>query len=160
MQKTYIRKHANHMTAKELSIVEIATRGLCREMLEEVSLTDHAKQQTHRYSREITLQSIKNCLRNFNEVIEFSYNYNYNDRRVVIRDANGICLVLSMRYKNVVTVWHNFADDNHETLDESDYVADMNIMDFLHDGFSYNGLTTKNDVVADVVEYIFLGLQN
>ena len=163
MQKTYVRKHATQMTASELNVLEIVARGLCKEILSKNDteiLTVHAKEQTHRYSREIEIEKIKSCLRNFNQVVEFSYNYRYNDRRLVVRDSGGICLVLSSRCQNVVTVWHNAPSDAHKTLDESDYDRDMRILDFTHDGFCYNGLHTKDEVIADVIGYIFLGMEN
>jgi len=52
----------------------------------------------------------------YGEVIEAK-----DDNRVVMRHHSGVCVVLSVPDHTVVTVWYNAPEDQHYTLDLSQY---------------------------------------
>jgi hypothetical protein len=53
------------------------------------------------------------------KVIEF--NRHNGDARALLRDEDGICIVVSLRYAEIITVYKNDKDDNHKTLDPIQY---------------------------------------
>jgi hypothetical protein len=51
--------------------------------------------------------------------------------RCVIRHASGAVAVLCVRTGDIVTVWFNTPDDNHKTLNASNYGWRVNVIDYL-----------------------------
>lgn len=42
-------------------------------------------------------------------------------RRLLLRAQDGTCLVLDIDRKNIITIYHNNPNDNHQTLDRRQY---------------------------------------
>lgn len=51
-----------------------------------------------------------------------------DDNRVVMRSVSGICVVIELTTRKVVTVWYNDPQDQHWTLDLSQYRWTINLV--------------------------------
>lgn len=95
-------------------------------------LSDHVAHRLSNGRDHLDVSNVLRCLRTFNQVIEYNYNHIAQDRRILIRDANGVAVVLSVKDLVVVTAYYNDPSDNHNTLRESEYTRSFSVSDFLY----------------------------
>jgi hypothetical protein len=78
----------------------------------EAAMTDHL--------RPMTRAEVYDALRS-GEIIELNDGSDNNDCRMLVRDKHGVCVVYSVGLHRVVTCWWNDPDDDHSTLELSNY---------------------------------------
>ena len=108
------RKHRTQMTDAELAII--------RHRLTELTLvaTPHLLERCQEWSIR-SLPRPESCA-----IVE--YNQLNEDWRVLLRSHLGFCYVVSLQTGRIVTAYMNAADDNHASLDMSEYNQTLTVL--------------------------------
>ena len=69
--------------------------------------------------RNISIDDVRETILN-GELIE--YHYVDDERRILLRNKEGTCVVLDVSRGRVITVYKNDPDDNHKDLNRSNYL--------------------------------------
>lgn len=115
------RKHYSQFSNNE----EKTLKKLISE--KEYILTDYSiMRKTHRV---ILNREIRDTLKDY-KIIE--YHYKFGDNRVLIRSNKSynhynICLVLSLNEGKIITVYDNYDNDKHYTLNITNYNGNLDI---------------------------------
>ena len=128
------KKHVTQFTKDEYALVK---QYLNKSINSYLRPTKHFKEMY--LKRNIHMQDIKNALSNYN-IIEFNCD---KGCKVVIRGrANhkyDLCMSIDILNNKLVTIWTNYMDDNHSTINMSNYNNDIKIQDVIN-----NCKTTNN----------------
>jgi hypothetical protein len=120
---TLERKHRTAMSPAEIEYSETLVHGITEWNL----MTHHAAERMEQ--KHIAKQSVVDTLK-YGAVIEVN-----SLGRILIRlmkgKMKGTCVVVSPKDKSVVTVWYNRGNDNHATVDMSQYGWDVDVITFL-----------------------------
>ena len=104
-------------------------------------LGNHAKDRL--FQKQITKEQVYDVLK-FGHIIEFHYLDGSN--RILVRGnnnelGNNVCVVIDIIKGRIVTVYkNNNANDNHKTLNRSQYIRNLDILSLA----KYNKLRTIN----------------
>lgn len=110
------RKHIQNMTKEDIELLENITKR------KEFKYTNYSLNRV--LERNISYASVKDTIEN-GEIIEF--HYKDGDMRVLKRNVNCTyngfctCVVYSLLSNSIITVYRNYHDDNHATLDSAQY---------------------------------------
>lgn len=102
------RKHRKQMTKAEVMAVETLVTSV-------PAWTSKAHYDVRSRERSVTRFEVYQTIA-FGECIEAK-----DDNRVVMRHHTGVCVVVEIPTRTVVTVWYNAPEDKHYTLDLSQY---------------------------------------
>ena len=69
--------------------------------------------------RDITKAEVLNTVKN-GTLIE--YHTLKEDRRILLRDVNGVCIVLNLDGGRIITAYRNNIDDNHKYINKKSYL--------------------------------------
>jgi len=115
------RKHRIEMNTAEISNVE----SLVHNINEWDFSHDHVMQRMEQ--KGITKGALVNCLR-YGRIIEVN-----SEGRAVLRlnmKGGGVVVVVSLAERVLVTAWKNANEDNHKTLNRSEYGWAVNAADY------------------------------
>jgi hypothetical protein len=111
------RKHAKQMSRTEMAAVRMAVAAV-------PSWVSRGHYAVRGRERSITRREVY-------EAILFGLPGEVNDKdRVVMRHASGVCVVVELPTHTVVTVWYNDPQDQHWTLDISQYRWTVNLVEW------------------------------
>lgn len=108
------RKHRKQMTVAEIKAVESLLRSV-------TSWVSKGHYETRSRERSITRLEVYRAIAT-GAVIEAK-----DDSRLVVRGADGVCVVCEIPTHRVITAWYNAPDDQHWTLDLSQYRWQVNL---------------------------------
>jgi hypothetical protein len=117
------RKHRKQMSKQEVAAVE----SLVKSITSWVSKSHYAVRSRE---RNVTRLEVYQAIA-FGQCVEAK-----DDNRVVMRHHTGVCVVVEIPTHTVVTVWYNDPQDQHWTLDLSQYRWVINLIEWSkqHDG--------------------------
>src|ERR1700674_633204 len=98
------RKHRKQMNAAEIQSVDSLVKAV-------TSWVSKGHYETRSRERSISRLEV------YRAISQGSCIEAKDDSRVVMRHADGICVVVEIPTRKVVTAWYNSPDDQHYTLD-------------------------------------------
>ena len=111
------RKHRKQMSREEVVAVEALVKSI-------PSWHSQPYYVTRGRERNISRLSVYTAIA-FGEVVEAK-----DDDRVLMRHHSGVCVVVDVKTRTVVTVWFNDPQDQHWTLDLSQYRWNQNLVEW------------------------------
>lgn len=114
------RKHRSQMTTEEIDVLEYLLFAMSGWIIESALI--HAKNK----GRKITHEEVEDAIKT-GEVIEIN-----TLGRVLVRSKKGICVVVDLRHRVVITVWWNHPNDTHKRLNLAQYTWNIDVIAYLH----------------------------
>lgn len=120
------RKHSSQMNKSEKQIIrDFVSNG------KKYNYTKHA--ELRKSEKNIADIEVARCI-SYNDIIEF--HFVDDSKRVLLRGKNTengyhVCVVVDLDTHDIITVYKNRNNDNHFTLDESEYDKSYNLLDYI-----------------------------
>lgn len=134
------KKHVKQMTRKEQWYLREQIKNLPN-----IKFTKHALNN----NVDVTIEQIKNTIKEYNYIIEYNETtdtYGKIDRRVLVRSSRvykvdfhktdgsvikgnaNLCFVISIDTGYIITIYYNFINDEHKTIDMRRYDKTLKII--------------------------------
>lgn len=114
-----LRKHRKQMTPAEIHAVEARVKRV-------PAWVSQPYYAVRARERNVSRLEVYRAIA-FGQAIEAK-----DDDRVLMRGSDGVCVVVEIPTRKIVTVWYNSPDDQHWTLDLSQYRWNVNLVTWVN----------------------------